>query len=193
MQPIPAGGLAKFSLDSESNQNTVRKRMPVHAALAHQRGAAPTKIAGCINYIKLNLDKPIQVSTLAALAEASVSYFYSLFKCETGYSPHNYLMRLRIRRACELLEQTNLSVKEIAAALGYNDQLYFSRVFKSILEIPPTRYRLLNDNLKMALREQVLLETLVAPTLISKTISDILPETQPNLSSTTEKFYHVNA
>jgi len=46
-----------------------------------------------------------------------------------------------MRQASELLETTSASVKEVAAALGYDDPFYFSRVFKSVHKVPPSRYR----------------------------------------------------
>jgi AraC-like DNA-binding protein len=66
-----------------------------------------------------------------------------LFKEQTGYSPIDYFIRLRMHQACQLLDTSQLSVKRIAAALGYDDPLYFSRVFKGVNDISPTEYRLM--------------------------------------------------
>ncbi|HXR07467.1 MAG TPA: helix-turn-helix domain-containing protein, partial [Candidatus Acidoferrum sp.] len=51
-------------------------------------------------------------------------------------------IRLRMRQACRLLAATSMSVKEVAAVLGYDDPFYFSRLFKSVNGTPPTDYRL---------------------------------------------------
>jgi transcriptional regulator GlxA family with amidase domain len=94
-----------------------------------------------VAYMLQNLDKPIQMPALATLTEVSMSQFYHLFKLATDCTPNNFLIRARIRRACKLLRGTDLNVKEVAAALGYSDQFYFSRMFKSIHGVSPREYR----------------------------------------------------
>lgn len=101
-----------------------------------------TKIERCIAYMESNLNKPLRVSTLSALLGVSPSHFFFLFKRITGRSPIDFFIRMRVRRACEFLERTTLSVKEIAVSLGYEDQFYFSRVFKSVIGLAPRNYRL---------------------------------------------------
>jgi AraC-like DNA-binding protein len=90
-----------------------------------------------------HLNKPLPVARLAALANISPSHFFALFKRHTGCAPIDYFIRLRMRRACDLLGTTSLSVKEVAAVLGYDDQFYFSRVFKSVNGVAPSEYRAL--------------------------------------------------
>ena len=90
-----------------------------------------------------HLNKPLPVARLAALANISPSHFFALFKRHTGCAPIDYFIRLRMRRACDLLGTTSLSVKEVAAVLGYDDQFYFSRVFKSVNRVAPSEYRAL--------------------------------------------------
>ena len=94
-----------------------------------------------IAYMREHIDKPLQVATLAAFANVSPSHFFALFKQLTGCPPMDYFTRLRMRHACRLLDSTSASVKEVAAALGYDDQFYFSRVFKAVNNVPPSRYR----------------------------------------------------
>ncbi|HXC99652.1 MAG TPA: helix-turn-helix transcriptional regulator, partial [Verrucomicrobiae bacterium] len=62
-------------------------------------------------------------------------------KQRTGCAPMDYFTRLRMRHACRLLSSGSASVKEVAAALGYGDPFYFSRVFKSVNKVPPSKYR----------------------------------------------------
>jgi AraC-like DNA-binding protein len=90
-----------------------------------------------------HLNKPLPVARLAALANISPSHFFALFKRHTGCAPIDYFIRLRMRRASDLLSTTSLSVKEVAAVLGYDDQFYFSRVFKSVNRVAPSEYRAL--------------------------------------------------
>ena len=88
-----------------------------------------------------HVDRPVRISTLCAVAGLSESYFFTLFKSVTGSAPMAFFIRLRIRRACELFQDQDLSVKETAALLGYQDQFYFSRTFKVVMGISPTEYR----------------------------------------------------
>jgi AraC family transcriptional regulator, arabinose operon regulatory protein len=99
------------------------------------------RIEQSITYMAQHLDEPLQVATLAAQANVSPSHFFALFKRRIGSAPIDYFTRLRMQRACHLLEVTSLSVKEIAAELGYDDPFYFSRVFKSVNRVAPSDYR----------------------------------------------------
>ncbi|MGH7952458.1 MAG: helix-turn-helix domain-containing protein [Limisphaerales bacterium] len=99
------------------------------------------KIERSIAYMRRHLDEPLQVATLAATVNVSPSHFFVLFKRCAGYPPIDYFIRLRMQRACELLRAGSLRVKEVAAALGYDDPFYFSRVFKSVNRIAPSAYR----------------------------------------------------
>jgi AraC-like DNA-binding protein len=99
------------------------------------------RIDGCVQFMMQHLDARLKIATLSARAGLSDSYFYSLFKRATGYSPGNFLIRARMHRACELLTETRLKVKEVAALLGYSDQFYFSRQFKAVTRLTPSEYR----------------------------------------------------
>jgi AraC family transcriptional regulator of arabinose operon len=124
-------------------------------ALAHLLGAAiwrrcdaargepdvGRKIEQSIAYMQQHLDQPMQVARLAALTNLSPSYYARLFKDRTGCAPIDYFIRLRMEHAGHLLAGTCLSVKEVAAALGYADQFYFSRVFKAVNRVSPSEYR----------------------------------------------------
>ena len=102
------------------------------------------KVTESITYMKQHLDQRATASSLAALANLSESHYRSLFKRQIGYAPMDYFVRLRMHKACQLLDTTNLNVKEIATKVGYEDPLYFSRVFKAVVEVTPTQYRLIH-------------------------------------------------
>lgn len=99
------------------------------------------KIEQSVAYMAGHLNEPFQVAALAQAAHVSPSHFFVLFKRWTGFSPIDYLIRLRMREACRLLGSTSLSVKEISAGLGYDDPFYFSRLFKSVHGLAPSDYR----------------------------------------------------
>lgn len=102
------------------------------------------KVAQSVAYMKQHLDQSISVAKFAAMASLSESHYRSLFKRQTGYAPMDYFIRLRIHKACQLLDTTPLSVKEIARLTGFQDALYFSRIFKTVVGLSPAKYRLQN-------------------------------------------------
>lgn len=112
-----------------------------HNSLA---GSANTtqKVKQSIVFMKQHLDRPSTVASFAATANLSESHYRSLFKRQTGYSPMDYFIRLRVHKACQLLDTTNLSVKEVARSTGFDDALYFSRAFKCVIGLSPAKYRL---------------------------------------------------
>ncbi|HXA43888.1 MAG TPA: AraC family transcriptional regulator [Candidatus Angelobacter sp.] len=107
---------------------------------------AAVRVDRCIAYMVQHLDRPLQVATLAAQARVSPSHFFALFKRRIGSAPMDYFTRLRMQRACRLLEDTGYSIKEISSKLGYDDQFYFSRVFKSINGVAPSDYRIYRNS-----------------------------------------------
>ena len=101
-----------------------------------------------------HLDESLQVATLAARANISPSHFFALFKRQMGCAPIDCFIHLRMQHACRLLDETELSVKEVAATLGYDDPFYFSRIFKSVNQVAPSEYRLLKNRAKEAVRSR---------------------------------------
>lgn len=89
-----------------------------------------------INYWKTTLT----VSDIASAVRIERSYLFRLFKETTGMSASDYLTAHRIRRACELLMSSALSIKSVAYSVGYQDQMYFSKVFKKATSHTPTEY-----------------------------------------------------
>jgi len=94
-----------------------------------------------IDFIKDQYAKKITTKEMADKMYMSVYHFCRLFKKLTGYSFHNYLRSVRIVEAIKLLLSKDLSVKEIAFMVGYNDVNFFVRVFKKETGMPPDKYR----------------------------------------------------
>jgi AraC family transcriptional regulator of arabinose operon len=104
-------------------------------------GATHDRIRQVQQYLRNNLDTPFSVPELAAMAGLSTSHFSALFRASADTSVTDYLKRLRSARARELLITTDLSISQIAAAVGYDDALYFSRQFRSVNGVSPSDFR----------------------------------------------------
>lgn len=94
-----------------------------------------------IRFIELNYQKDITVEEIAENCGLNRNYFGKKFKEGFGKTPQEFLMRFRMTKATELLEKTHLSIGEISRAVGYNDQLHFSRAFKNTYGISPRQWR----------------------------------------------------
>lgn len=93
------------------------------------------------NYIKEKFNRELRLDTLADLCGVSKSYFCRLFKEEMGVGVTEYVISLRMREACRLLEETDDSVVVIAINVGYVDCGYFNRLFKKHIGCTPLEYR----------------------------------------------------
>lgn len=98
-------------------------------------------LAPTFAYLAENLHTPLTLAEMAAHAGLSESQFSHLFKQQTGHSPIAYFNQLKMQHACSLLTITELSVKEVAHALGYSDAYYFSRLFKQHIGVAPRQFR----------------------------------------------------
>lgn len=98
-------------------------------------------IAESIRYLKSHIDKMTTVEDLAVRSCYSTSHFSTLFKNRTGFAPVEYSIQLKIHYACQLLDQSALRIKEVAARVGYGDPYYFSRLFCRIMGVSPKKYR----------------------------------------------------
>jgi two-component system, response regulator YesN len=93
------------------------------------------------DYINNNLSDNLTLDNLAQITNVSSFYLSKLFKEEKNTTLINYISDKRLEKACELLDKTDLSIKEITSKIGYNDQNYFSRIFKNKFGIAPSEYK----------------------------------------------------
>lgn len=100
------------------------------------------RVAKSIEFMKNHLREPLKIATLAGLVSLSRSHYTTLFQRVTGYAPLSYLNHLRMQRAVQLLNTTDLSIKQISDQLGFCDQFYFSRAFAKMHNHSPSEHRL---------------------------------------------------
>jgi AraC-like DNA-binding protein len=106
-----------------------------------ERPDTPARMASTLDYLKAHLSEQLDVQVLASMAGLSPSRFQALFRSMNAMSPGHYLKSLRVQRAAHLLDTTNRPIKEIAGEVGYQDALYFSRVFRQVHQRSPSEFR----------------------------------------------------
>jgi AraC family transcriptional regulator len=112
------------------------------ASLAPVRGGlAPWAKRRCLELMQERLSEDISLDELAAEARLSPFHFARMFKESVGVPPRVYLTRLRLERACELLETTDLPVTEIAMEVGYSSNQVLARLFVKHRHMTPSDYR----------------------------------------------------
>lgn len=100
-----------------------------------------TEMEKAIQYFNDNYNTEINIEAYAASRGMSVGWFIRCFKQYTGTTPMRYIVSLRITNAQVLLETTDYNVTEIGNIVGYDNPLYFSRIFKKQKGVSPSEYR----------------------------------------------------
>ena len=155
---LPPDRLGEVELDRvyaalEGGQ-ALRHQVAAAAALRHAFGAAASlcatsggarsareRVAASAERLRVEWQRPHRLEELAKAAGLSVAHYSALFRQHTGFSPVDFLIRLRIRQACRLFDTTALPVGEVAARAGYADAYYFSRCFRRVMGCSPRAYR----------------------------------------------------
>lgn len=108
----------------------------------NQKEKDTTVLANSIKYyLEVHHSEDISLDSLSSSMYVSPTYLSKLFKKETGDSPINYLIKVRMEKAKVLLTDNSLSIKEIATSVGYQDAYHFSKLFKKYAGISPRDYQ----------------------------------------------------
>jgi AraC-like DNA-binding protein len=111
-----------------------------YARMSSPATGALLSLGQALSYLEGHYDEDIALADLAKLSRMSVSSFQRAFRSTTGASPIDYLIRLRVDRARQLLRTGELSVSEIAYAVGFHDSNYFARQFKKLVGQSPRQF-----------------------------------------------------
>jgi len=98
-------------------------------------------VVSAIQYIRENYAKKIIVTDLAKLAGMNVKRFIKEFHAYTGTLPKRYIVMYRIEQAIGLITTQNVSMNEAAEAVGFENQMYFSRIFMKHMNMTPSQYK----------------------------------------------------
>ncbi|MEI6339838.1 MAG: helix-turn-helix domain-containing protein [Verrucomicrobiota bacterium] len=104
--------------------------------------AAPVaRISRAIEYIDLNFPERITLDDLAACCHVSRRHFFRIFEQAVGVAPMEYVKKIRLQKAAEMLVTTQYNVTEVAFACGFNDSNYFSALYHKEFGVPPSRFK----------------------------------------------------
>lgn len=103
-------------------------------------------VGSIINFLQKNIDQTYSIKDISEEFKYSPSYIFTLFKKRTGYSLIHFFNLKKMQKACEYLNYTDLSVKEISYKMNFQDPSYFSRLFKKLMGVSPKRYKQNNRN-----------------------------------------------
>jgi AraC-like DNA-binding protein len=98
-------------------------------------------VAQSINFMLENVTLKLKLEEIAAETSLSASHYSRLFLNRTGHSPIDYFIQLKIQRACRLLDNPGWMIADVAREMGFDDQFYFSRVFRKVMGMSPAEYR----------------------------------------------------
>jgi AraC family transcriptional regulator len=118
-----------------------------HSSAAPRRPEAPIcmpgggKLRRVIEYMRTHMDESLSLSQLANLSGLSPSQFTRSFRAAMGKPPHNYLIDLRIEKARDLLERTDLPVIEVGMQCGFAQPNHFATTFRKVVGLAPRAWR----------------------------------------------------
>jgi transcriptional regulator GlxA family with amidase domain len=110
--------------------------------LLHQAPAARDSLAPLLDWMNAHLDKALDIDALARRARMSPRTFARRFRAQTGTTPLQWLLTVRVRRAQELLETTNRPIDDIALRTGFESPVTFRTRFRRLVGLSPRAYRL---------------------------------------------------
>lgn len=133
-----------FTVDAHVHSANILKVLlsdMAEAVTSEAHGGKLLDLDHLLDVMRRNMDRPLDLDTLAAESNLSKYHFVRRFKALTGHTPIQHFIHLKMQYACYLIDTSNAPLKSIAASVGYDDPYYFSRLFKQCLGMSPQHYR----------------------------------------------------
>lgn len=125
-----------------------------HQKAKENRALQKKYVRRAAEYMMTSYNKKIRISDLAGEIGLNRSYLTNIFKQEMHMSPQDFLIAFRLKKAAQMLLETDDSIRIIAVKTGYNDSLSFSKAFKQKYDITPSEYRITQPKLMREQRNQ---------------------------------------
>jgi AraC family transcriptional regulator len=107
----------------------------------HRGGLGPARLRAIKELVHAKIEDELTLHEMAQSVELSTAHFSRMFRKSTGETPHQFVLRLRVERAQELLQVADGRVLDVAVACGFKTQQHFARVFRQVCGASPTEYR----------------------------------------------------
>jgi len=132
---MEAGGWLRLLLGrlGQANRQRLTEKPAAESEIERQIGRA-------IRYLELQYTQPVSIEALAQSLGYHRTYLCKMFKQSTGVAPMQYLFKIRMERAKQLLG-TSMTIDQVASSVGFNDALYFSKQFRKWCGMAPSAYR----------------------------------------------------
>jgi len=121
------------------------------AAAIREVPPARGTLAPAVSYVEANYHEKIRLETAARLCQLSPFQFSRNFKKKNGVTFRDFVVKLRVQRAAELMKDTRASVTEAAFVVGFNDLSYFARMFRRQFGVAPSHFRSETEPSQMSL------------------------------------------
>jgi AraC family transcriptional regulator len=128
-----------------SDMQTAVKLIEVELRQRQVQALQKWRLKRVFEYVDLHLSAKITLAELAGVAGLSRMHFASQFRAATNLRPHEFVLRRRILRAKELLQNTTTPIVEIALTVGFQTQAHFTTIFKRFVGSTPNRWRAINQ------------------------------------------------
>ena len=112
-----------------------------YSKIAVKKQRPVTQISELLGHMEQHFAEPLTIADLVKIAHLSQTSLFRIFRQIMGRSPIDYLIRLRIDKAAQLLRRGPLRIKEVSEAVGFTDSNYFTRQFRNVMGVSPREYR----------------------------------------------------
>ena len=139
---FPSGRLFLDSVEQALAVALVNGHAVRHPSVrVHRGGLGPTRLRRVTELVRAEIEDELSLHKMAEAAGLSAAHFSQMFRKSTGESPHQFVLRVRVERAKEMLRAPKTRVLDVAIACGFKTQQHFARVFRRACGATPTEYR----------------------------------------------------